>query len=86
MMRGLVVALIVIVLALQTTQVYCGYESVVTFIAKLNATSECYNETVRHPSLFDECELPPYPIEKKDYMKAKKEVGPILNDYHYSFL
>ena len=74
-MRRMVALVIILLVGLATQQVYCGYESVVTFIRPMNETMECYNETVIHPSLFPECELPPYPIHKREYKSAQQEVG-----------
>jgi hypothetical protein len=73
MMRR-VFTLLVILLGLATPQVYCGYESLVTMVRPLNATGRCFTTTDEHPSSFDECPLPPFPILDIDHWEAKTEV------------
>ena len=66
-------ALVIILLGITTTQVNCGYESVVMIVRPRTSSDVCYNTTT-HPTKFEDCPPPPFTVLSVNYEHLKAEV------------
>ena len=74
-----ILAFAIVLLGLTATQVgsYIRHKDVWMVERPLTSIDRCYN-TTEHPTLFSDCEAPPFPVLDKSYEVEKTDVSVFL--------